>query len=301
MSDRHSSDNPAFEAARALGIVDTFLAMPKPREKAARTYDFIRRGARDRETQAMEMPAEYMFKGVPKYDEIDDPVELVLAQMDHYGIEKMLVGIQERTALRAYREHPDRFLALWNVDPNDGMDAVRELEEAHAEHRLHAAHTWGTGSIPQVPIDDRRMYPLYAKCVELDLPMVLYVGFTGPRLPTYPQEVERLDEVCWFFPELTIVCRHGGEPWTQLMVKLLLKWPNLYWSSSAFAPRYYPRDVIDFANTRGADKVMYAGYYAAGLGLDRIFDELPQVPLRDHVWPKFLRENALAVFDRPRP
>ena len=102
--------------------------------------------------------------------------------------------------------------------------------------------------------------------------------------------------MCWFFPELKIVVRHGAEPWTELMVKLLLKWPNLYYSTSAFAPKHYPEDIINFANTRGADKIIYAGYYSAGLGLDRIFSELPNVPFRDHVWPKFLRENAIRVF-----
>ena len=102
--------------------------------------------------------------------------------------------------------------------------------------------------------------------------------------------------MCWYFPELKVVIRHGGEPWTDLVVKLLLKWPNLYYSTSAFAPKHYPKDIIHFANTRGADKVMYAGYYAAGLSLDRIFEELPNVPFRDHVWPKFLRENAQKVF-----
>ena len=102
-------------------------------------------------------------------------------------------------------------------------------------------------------------------------------------------------------PELKIVVRHGGEPWTKLMVKLLLKWPNLYYSTSAFAPKHYPPDIVEFANTRGADKVMYAGYFSAGLGLDRIFAELPGVPFRDHVWPKFLRENAMRVFGLDEP
>ena len=67
-------------------------------------------------------------------------------------------------------------------------------------------------------------------------------------------------------------------------------------TSSAFAPRHYPKKIIEFANTRGADKVMYAGYFPMGLTLDRIFSELPDVPFRDHVWPKFLRENAERVF-----
>ena len=109
------------------------------------------------------------------------------------------------------------------------------------------------------------------------------------------QRTELLDEVCWFFPELKVVVRHGAEPWTELMVKLLLKWPNLYYSTTAFAPKYYPQDIINFANTRGADKVIWSGYFPAGLTYDRIFTEMPNVPFRDHVWPKFLRENAERV------
>ena len=79
------------------------------------------------------------------------------------------------------------------------------------------------------------------------------------------------------------------------MVKLMLKWPNLYYSTSAFAPKHYPKAIIDYANTRGSDKIIYAGYYPMGLSLDRIFSELPNVGLNDDVWPKFLRTNALRV------
>jgi uncharacterized protein len=139
------------------------------------------------------------------------------------------------------------------------------------------------------------MYPIYAKCVELDVPIFVYAGVPGPRIRYAPQYVGLLDEICWFFPDLKIITRHGGEPWTELMVKLLLKWPNLYYSTSAFAPKHYNELIIDYANTRGADKIIYAGYFPMGLSLDRIFSELPAVPFRDHVWPKFLRENAARV------
>ena len=113
--------------------------------------------------------------------------------------------------------------------------------------------------------------------------------------PGAPQHVERVDTVCYDFPELVFIMRHGAEPWVVLAVKLLLKWPNLYYSTSAFAPRYYPKAIIDYANTRGSDKVMYAGYFPMGLSLDRIMRELDDVPLRDEVWPKFLRDNARKV------
>ena len=49
--------------------------------------------------------------------------------------------------------------------------------------------------------------------------------------------------------------------------------------TSAFAPKYYPKAIIDYANTRGADKVMYAGYFPMALTLERIFTELAARPV----------------------
>ncbi|MGK2950355.1 MAG: amidohydrolase family protein [Acidimicrobiales bacterium] len=295
-----ASGSAAFDAARVGGIVDTFLSFPDVKEAKSKVYDYIRKASLDQETQSMEMPAAYMFKDIPSYDEIDDPLELTLAEMERFGISRFLTNVTEKElGKRALRDHPDKFWGLLNVDPNSGMEALRAIDRAVEEWgtQLKSVHVWGTALQPSVAIDDKKMYPIYAKCVEANLPIVLYVGVPGPRIPMAPQLPMLLDEVCWFFPELKIVMRHGAEPWDALAVKLMLKWPNLYYSTSAFAPRYYPQSIIDYANSRGADKVMYAGYFPMGLSLERIFSELPNVPLKDHVWPKFLRENAQRVFD----
>jgi predicted TIM-barrel fold metal-dependent hydrolase len=274
------------------------MGVPATVEDAPRKYDFLRGQLRDRESrEEFRFPAEYMFKDVPHYDEIEDPVDLVVAECRRFGIRRAMLGVTTNEhARRAVQEHPDLFLASWEIDPNEGMDGVRALEAATREHRVRAATFFPAGKVPQVPINDKKAYPFYAKCIELDIPIFVCAGVPGPRVPMACQDVALLDEVCWFFPELKLVTRHGCEPWTALAVKLLLKWPNLYYSTSAFAPRHYPDDIVRFANTRGADKILYAGYYPAGLSLDRIFDDMPGVPFRDHVWPKFLRENAMRLF-----
>jgi predicted TIM-barrel fold metal-dependent hydrolase len=92
------------------------------------------------------------------------------------------------------------------------------------------------------------------------------------------------------------VMRHGGEPDEALAVKLMLKYPGLHYCTSAFSPKYYPQAIVDYANTRGTDKIMYAGYYPMGLSLDQIFAALPDVPFRDKVWEPFLHDNARRVF-----
>jgi predicted TIM-barrel fold metal-dependent hydrolase len=276
-------------------IIDTMLDLPFADLK--KVYEFLAPQLRDKDSkEEFEFPVEYMFKDVPKAAvDIDDPVDHTLALMDHYGIEKALIGAGGEDQLRAVKNHPDRFLPSIGIDPNLGMKAVEQIVKSYETVGLRALAGFPAGYSPQVPIDDKRWYPIYAKCCELGIPVFMCTGVPGPRVPMACQKVELLDEVCWFFPELTIVMRHGAEPWEELAVKLMLKWPNLYYSTSAFAPRYYPRAIIDYANSRGADKVLYGGYFPMGLTLERIFSELPNLPLKDEVWPKFLHQNARKV------
>ena len=216
--------------------------------------------------------------------------------MDECGVAMGMVGLGSEVSKRAVAEHPDRFVGSIEVDPNDIAKAVRRIRTAHAEHGIKAVTTFPSGCNPPVPVSDRLYYPIYQACIDLGLPIVANAGIAGPRLPSHVQDVMHFDQVCYDFPELVIVMRHGAEPWEELAVKLMLKWPGLHYMTSAFAPKYYPRAIIDYANTRGADKIMYAGYYPMGLSLERIFAEMPDVPFRDHVWAPFLRENALRVF-----
>jgi hypothetical protein len=282
-----------------VGIIDLMLGIPNGHEED--WYEFLKPQLRE-ESKDYEFPVQYMFKEVPHLASDVDHVTETLKLMDRHGIEKAMVGVGfDRTDdLRAVEQHPDRFIPSFSVDPNRGMDAVRDLVKAYETLGIKSAMAFPAGYLPQVPINDKRFYPLYAKCIELDIPICVCTGICGPRVPSACQETMLIDEVCWYFPELKFVMRHGAEPWADLAVKLMLKWPNLYYSTSAFAPRYYPQAIVDYANSRGADKVMYAGYFPMGLSLDRIFRELPNVGFKDEVWPKFLRENAVRVFGLDR-
>ena len=279
-----------------IGAVDLMIGFPSADARAH--YEFLRAAAKDAESQEMEFPAEYMFKQVPNYlPEGADPVETALQEMDFCGVAIGMIGSPYgETAQRALKEHPDRFVASLEVDPNDVTKAVRRIRKAKEEHDIKAVTSFPAGCVPQVPVNDAKYYPIYQTCIDLDIPVIVNAGIAGPRVPSACQDVMLFDQVCYDFPELTIVMRHGAEPWEALAVKLMLKWPGLHYMPSAFAPKYYPKAIIDYANTRGADKIMYAGYYPMGLSLRRTFEEMPNVPFRDHVWPKFLRENAMRVF-----
>jgi predicted TIM-barrel fold metal-dependent hydrolase len=249
-----------------VGVVDTMLGFPHADMKAL--YAFITRQTKDAESkEKFEFPAEYMFKDVPDKDLVGtvNPLAVTLGEMDRWGIEKGLIGIEEKVAAEALRLHPDRFIPSASVDPNDGMEATRKMVKAYETFGIRAVGVFPSGTFPQVPINDKKMYPIYAKCVELSIPIFCCAGVPGPRLKMAPQHVELIDEVMYDFPELVFVTRHGCEPWTELAIKLMLKWPGLHYSTSAFAPKYYPKDIVAFANSRGADKIMYAGYFPMGL------------------------------------
>ena len=254
-----------------------------------RWYDFLRTQLLDRESREdFEFPAEYMFKNVPHFEEHwDDPVGYVLSEMDKHGIAKAMVGTSfknDQARRRIIKDHPDRFFGSFEVDPNRGMEAVRELEAAVQELGVKAATAFpaghdAAGADQRQEVLSRSTRSAWSSTSR----SASAPACPGPRVPFECQNVAHIDEVCWFFPELKFVTRHGCEPWADLAVKLMLKWPNLYYSTRAFAPKYYPKDVVHFANTRGADKVMYAGL-------------LPDGP---HPRPH-LRRDARRAVPRPR-
>jgi predicted TIM-barrel fold metal-dependent hydrolase len=281
-----------------VGIVDTMIGFPHGDMQAV--YAFITRQTKDIQSkEEFAFPAEYMFKEVPEkgLTGSPDPVAVTLGEMDRWGVEKGLIGVDEANGagVDALKRYPDRFIPSVSVDPNKGMEGIRGLIRSYETYGVRAVGVFPSGTFPQVAINDKKMYPIYAKCVELGIPLFCCAGVPGPRLQFAPQHVELIDEVMFDFPDLVFVTRHGCEPWTELAVKLMLKWPGLHYSTSAFAPKYYPKDVLAFANSRGADKIIYAGYFPMGLSLERIMTEMRDIDLKDEVWPKFLRTNALRV------
>lgn len=201
-----------------------------------------------------------------------------------------------RWTLDAVQRHPERFGLSVRVDADQGVRAVRRLESM--------VRNDGARALRIVPYRDERRpthrsyYPLYAKCIELDIAVTITVGMPAVAREGLVQHPKHLDKLCAFFPELVLVSAHGGAPWTALLVQLLRTWPNLFHMISAYAPSRYPADLVHYANTRGGQrKVLFGSDYPL-VPFERARRELPSCGIDIETMQWFTVRNASRIFWR---
>ena len=223
------------------------------------------------------------------------PLEELLRQMDAAGVERAVLTIDPHDPAPYFevrQAFPERFILSAMLDPMGGMATLRVLETAVTKFDVRLARV--TPFLVNRPPNDKVSYPIYAKCIELGIPISVNTGIPGPPRPAEPQRPLYLDEVCLFYPELVLIMAHGADPWWGEAIRLLLKYPNLYMMTSAYAPKYLPGELIHFMNTRGRKKVLFASDHPI-LSFERCLREATELPLRDGVLEDYLRGNALSV------
>ena len=146
------------------------------------------------------------------------------------------------------------------------------------------------------PPNDRRYYPLLAECVELGVPFCTQVGHTGPlRSSETGRPIPYLDDVALDFPDLTIVGGHIGYPWTEEMVALARKYPNVYIDTSAYTARRYPPELVRYLRADGSGKVLFGTNWPM-IAPQRALEHLGDLELEPAAADAFLGANARAVF-----
>jgi predicted TIM-barrel fold metal-dependent hydrolase len=239
-----------------------------------------------------------------RQDEFPDvPLSWTIGTMDQAGVALGLVAawwgpqgalIDNDEVAGFVREHPRRLIGIGAVDLARPMDAVRELRRCVRQLGFRGLRIvpwlWG------LPPDDRRYYPLYAECVELDIPFCLQVGHTGPLLTSETgRPIPYLEHVALEFPELRIVAGHIGAPWTQEILSLATKCENVFIDTSAYKATRYPADFVEFMRGRGAQKVMFGSNYPM-LTAAACLEGLDALGLSAEGRELFLAGNARRVF-----
>ena len=200
----------------------------------------------------------------------------------------------------AVRKYPKRFSGMIGVDPTQGMKGVRELERAVRDDGFIGAHCYPHWF--ELAPDHARWYPFYAKCVELDVPVQLQVGQSlvydpARRLRSVGRPIS-LDNVACDFPELKLVGIHVGIPWTDEMIAMAWKHPNVYIGCDAHSPRYWPESFVHYINSYGQNKVLFGTDYPV-LDFERTRAEIEALGFKPEVLVKLLRDNARALYKLP--
>ena len=131
----------------------------------------------------------------------------------------------ERVARLLRRGYPGRFRGLAGIDPSRGMRGLREFERGDPRARLRRRAP--VPALVRARPDHAKYYPFYAKCCELDVPIMMQIGhcldYQRDRvLPSVGRPIT-LDRVAIDFPELKLIGIHLGWPWTEEMIADLLQ------------------------------------------------------------------------------
>jgi uncharacterized protein len=241
--------------------------------------------------------------GLPQYDSI----ETMIAKMDEAGVEKVFIT---QCKMWSYRNkwmymdtkleevaqyttrYPDRFVGLASYNPFRIKESLQELEEAIKVHGFKGVyiHIYGF----DIPLHDAKMYPLYAKCVELNVPISMQVGHVLEAMPSEHARPIYLDRIASDFPELKIIGAHTGWPWVEELISVCYKWDNVYFGVDAWMPKYMKPEIIHYINSRmGQDRCLWG---TNGLPWKESLNQWEEMGLKETTKRKLLRDNAAELF-----
>lgn len=241
--------------------------------------------------------------GLPHYDSFD----AMLAKMDEAGVEKVFIT---QTKMWSYRNkwmymdtrleevaqytqrYPDRFVGLAGYNPFRIKESLAEIERAVNEFNFKGVYVHIYGF--DIPLHDAKMYPLYAKCDELKIPVSLQVGHVLEAMPSEHARPIYLDRIASDFPDLKLVGAHTGWPWVEELISVCYKWDNVYFGVDAWMPKYMKPEILHYINSRmGADRCLWG---SNGLPWKDSLDQWDEMGLKEGTQRKLFHDNAVELF-----
>jgi predicted TIM-barrel fold metal-dependent hydrolase len=198
-------------------------------------------------------------------------------------------------------ENKDIVMAFASVDPTRGAAAVTEAKRLIATggvrgFKLHPP-------LQQFHANDKVAYPFYEVLAEAKMPAVFHTGHSGIgtgmrggggiRLK-YGNPMD-IDDVAVDFPDMPIIMAHPSFPWQDEAISVCLHKPQVYIDLSGWSPKYFPPNLIQYANTLLKRKVLFGSDYPL-ITPDRWMADFANIAIKDEVRPLILKENAVRLF-----
>ncbi|MFQ5661029.1 MAG: amidohydrolase family protein [Gammaproteobacteria bacterium] len=198
----------------------------------------------------------------------------------------------------AMRDNPDVFIGFASVDPWQGKTAVDEVKRAVEELGLKGFkfHPATQAFYP----NEHRFYPIYEEIARYGVPLLFHSGTTGIgaglpggggiKLGTC-RPIPYVDDIAADFPETNFILAHPSWPWQDEALAVAVHKINVYIDLSGWSPKYFSPSLIQYANSRLQDKVLFGTDYPL-ITPERWLSDFGKAPFKDSVRPKILFENA---------
>jgi predicted TIM-barrel fold metal-dependent hydrolase len=206
--------------------------------------------------------------------------------------------IPNQEVVDAARENSDIMLAFASIDPHKGKLGVREARRLIEEGGIRGFkfHPTCQGFFP----NDRMAYKLYEVIAEAKLPAIFHSGHSGigtgmpggGGLRLKFSNPMHLDDVAADFPDMTVIIAHPSWPWQDEALSVCLHKPNVYIDLSGWSPKYFPPELIRYANTQLKHKMLFGSDFPL-IAPDRWMKDFDDAGFRPEVRPLIFKENAI--------
>lgn len=270
-------------------IIDAWAQHPTPRFAADPIFNSLRRWTRANRTEPQTEDQQPVSWTIKSMDEADVSLSLISAWVAPH---RTLISNDEVAKFLA--DSNGRLIGVGSVDIAHPMRAVKEARRCVKELGFKAIRVlpW----LWELPPSHARFYPLFAECCELGVPFCTQVGHTGPLMPSeFGRPIPYIDQIALDFPDLVIVGGHIGYPWTEEMIAVCTKHPNVYIDTSAYTVQRYPESLVNYMRRHGRTKVMFGTNWPM-IAPARALEGLDDLRLDVEARELFLAGNALRVF-----
>lgn len=206
--------------------------------------------------------------------------------------------IPNQEVVDAARENSDIMIAFASIDPHKGRMGVREAKRLIEEGGIRGFkfHPTCQGFFP----NDRMAYKLYEVIAEHKLPAIFHSGHSGigtgmpggGGLRLKFSNPMHLDDVAADFPDMTVIIAHPSWPWQDEALSVCLHKPNVYIDLSGWSPKYFPEQLVRYANSQLKHKMLFGSDFPL-ITPDRWMKDFDEAGFKPEVKPLILKENAI--------
>jgi predicted TIM-barrel fold metal-dependent hydrolase len=198
------------------------------------------------------------------------------------------------------RDDADVVIPFASVDPARGTEGVEMAQRLIAEHDVK-----GFKFHPNIQSffpNDPACFPLYEVIAEHRLPALFHTGHTaigagqrgGGGIHLKYSNPMYLDDVAAAFPDMPIILAHPSFPWQDEALSVCLHKPQVYIDLSGWSPKYFPPQLVQYANTLLREKVLFGSDFPA-LTPDRWMRDFDTLQIKPEVRPLILKDNAVRL------